>query len=52
MPLGKTNVSDINPWLALEVGSLDPRGIPTIAISKTMLTCDLLNQKEKSIYVD
>jgi hypothetical protein len=52
MPLGKTNVSDITPWLMLEVGFLDPRGIPTIAIETTMLTCDLLNQKENSMSVD
>jgi hypothetical protein len=50
MPLGNKNVSDINPQLMIEVGLLEIRGVPSIAIETSMLTWDLLNEKEKFIF--
>ena len=50
MLLGNKNVSDINPQLMIEVGLLEIRGVPTIAITTSMLTWDLLNEKEKYIF--
>jgi hypothetical protein len=34
----------------IEVGLLEIRGVPTIAIASSMLTWDLLNEKKNSIF--